>query len=271
MKITRLLAGLMACLCVQHAAAADPPKADKVKFGEWPPAKKAETPPPVTSDMPRTVSHKQFRMFWVENYKGTIPVRWTLTPVDTGAKANSEPIGNGDKAVGILEGDEEAKSHRPPEAAQAAVTVWGISNGRLLLQADGVEDGVIVTLFKVMIEVRGARPPTTPPTEPPTEPPTQPAETGYLMIVRPNGPASPEFAKIMLDPAWDELRAKGIEVKDKTLESIAGFYTMPPGVTLPTVVTLKINADRTKSREVVPRQSLPNTSEGIRKLGEALK
>jgi hypothetical protein len=108
-----------------------------------------------------------------------------------------------------------------------------------------------------------------PPPPPPKdkEPPTQPSSL-YFLIVRPDGPASPAFSKIMADPAWAELTKAGHQFKDKTqTEALALRFVLPPGTTLPVVATLRVSADGKTSELVAGPIPLPTTSEGILSLG----
>ena len=122
------------------------------------------------------------------------------------------------------------------------------------------------------ITVDGAtEPPPPKPTDPPTNPPA-PSGSFYFVVVRPDGPADPLFTRVMGDPAWQELVAKGHVVKDFTLtEARAAGADVPPGTLLPCVITLRVSADRkssTPGRGPVP---LPDTSDKIRALPEGVK
>ena len=57
-------------------------------------------------------------------------------------------------------------------------------------------------------------PPVVPP--PVVPPPVVPAGSPYVLIVRANGPASPDFTKAMEDKAWLELKAAGIRAEIDT-------------------------------------------------------
>ncbi len=101
-------------------------------------------------------------------------------------------------------------------------------------------------------------------------PPDGPVPAGlYFMVIRPAGPALPEFQRVMSDPAWGDLLKAGHLVKDFAQPDAARLgATIPTGVTLPAVVTLSVSADG--KRSVVVRQAiaLPTTADGIRKLPE---
>lgn len=108
-----------------------------------------------------------------------------------------------------------------------------------------------------------------PPKDPPPidkDPPK--AATYYFAVVRSDGPASPEFSKIMEDDAWKEFTKKGHTVKDFTLSDMNKTgYNLPAGTVLPCVVTLvEKDGKSTVKRPPVP---LPSGS-GIPKLLEGL-
>lgn len=251
-------------LAVVGFATTAPP--DKPTLGELPAVRPA-VPLLPKPDEPRPLSIDRFRLFWVANYSGTIPLRWTATPLDETAQLDFIELPNGAPAVGILEGDSRAKAHRPPEGASNAVAVWGLSPGRVLLTADGVEEGRIVTLVRVVIAVGGPTQPIPVPPVPIPNPPAPPVPVSlYFLILRANGPASPEFAAVLANPAWGDLRKAGHTVKDKTLGELGDEYRVPSGTTLPCVVTLK----RTDRGMTVVRGpvDLPTTTDAIRKLAE---
>ena len=67
------------------------------------------------------------------------------------------------------------------------------------------------------------------PPVPPLPPPVPPTPTAlYFLIVRPDGPVSPAFAKVMGLPAWDTLRSGGHTVKDleRTDAQRYGFHEL---------------------------------------------
>lgn len=81
----------------------------------------------------------------------------------------------------------------------------------------------------------------------PDKPPDKPPTTGklYFLIVRPDGPTSPEFARYMSQPGWTDLHGMGYSYKDATLtEARALNVTIPEGTPLPCVVTLRIDGDK---------------------------
>lgn len=255
-------------LAVVGFATTAPP--DKPTLGELPSVQPIA--PPVTKpDEPRPLSADRFRLFWVTNYSGTIPLRWQATPLDSSAQLDFIDLPNGAPAIGILEGETRAKAHRPPDGAGHAVAVWGLSPGRVLLTADGVEEGRIVTLVRVVIAVGGTTQPGPVPPVPIPNPPSQPVPASlYFLIVRANGPASPEFAAVLANPAWGELRKAGHTVKDKTLGELGDEYRVPSGTTLPCVITLKRSVDGRNSTIVRGPVDLPTTADAIRRLTEVL-
>lgn len=94
--------------------------------------------------------------------------------------------------------------------------------------------------------------------------------TYYFLVVRPDGPAHPNFTQAMLMPGWTKLRGLGHSVKDKTATEAARLgVTLPGGTVLPTVVTLKTSA--TESVVVRGPVPMPNTDQEILRLTEGLK
>ena len=114
------------------------------------------------------------------------------------------------------------------------------------------------------IDVDSGEAPRPPPIEPPkpVDPPkVDPPVTLYFLIVRADGPATAAFKKIMEDPAWKTLRDAGHTVKDKTVSEAAAFgVKVPPGSTVPIVVTLREDATSSTILRTAP---LPTTSAAI--------
>jgi len=131
---------LLLCTGIMPGASTDPPR-----LGELP-AIQPIAPPAPKPDEPRPLAADRFRLFWVEQYSGTVPLRWSVTPLDPNAALDVIELLAGAPAIGILEGESRAKAHFAPTAATNAVAVWGVTAGRVLLQADGVQEGRIVTL-----------------------------------------------------------------------------------------------------------------------------
>lgn len=110
-----------------------------------------------------------------------------------------------------------------------------------------------------------------PPPKKPDDPPPAPTGKLYFLVIRPDGPTSTEFTKIMSNPGWTSLRTAGHSVGAATVtESIPLKLNIQAGTPLPTVVTLRVSADgrsSTKVREPVP---LPSTTDAILKLPEGV-
>lgn len=127
--------------------------------------------------------------------------------------------------------------------------------------------------FVLVVGTPPAKPvPTPTPTDP--NPPVTPVPTGglYFLVVRPDGPASPEFTKTMGLPAWEELRKAGHLFKDKTLaEAVKLGISIPDGTHLPAVVTLRESADGKTSKIVRGPIPLPTTTAGILDLPKGVK
>lgn len=110
----------------------------------------------------------------------------------------------------------------------------------------------------------GPQPP--PDTKPPdTKPPVN--AKYFFYIVRPDGPASPEFVRVMSLPEWDELRKLGT-VKDATLTESMSIYKPADGQTVPYVVTLASKDG--KSKVVSGPVALPTDGAGILKLRDGI-
>lgn len=101
--------------------------------------------------------------------------------------------------------------------------------------------------------------------DPPVKPPVIIPTTLYFLVVRADGPAAPEFTKVMSLPAWMDLRAAGHSYKDKTVtEAKALGVTLPAGSPLPCVVTLAVTPS---GSEIVRGPiALPTTADAIAKL-----
>lgn len=123
--------------------------------------------------------------------------------------------------------------------------------------------------FEVVI---GGAAPTPTPTPTPVDPPppgAEPPAAGgklYFLIVRPDGPASPDFTKVMQLPAWKEIAAAGHQFKDKTVTEAAPWVALDPSTPLPAVVTFQISQDGKTSTLVRGSVPLPTTDAGIRDL-----
>lgn len=271
-SIPNTLAWILTLLSVVVSTAQDPVKVERAKpsLGEYPlPPKQKPNPPPLPlgPDAIRDLDINKVRLFWVEDYASTVPVRWTVTPLDPFALADVFEVGA--KPVFIMQGDVRAKVHDVPAGAKSAIQVWGVSKGRVLIQADGVKDNAIVTLVKFTIDVGGPQSPQPPPEggEPPiVVPPVKPLK-GYFLNVRPDGPASQEFAKAFALPAWKELVAEGHTVKEMTLTESLQYYKAPAGTEIPFTVTI----DPINKKVIAGPVAMPKTDDAIRKLREGVK
>lgn len=124
--------------------------------------------------------------------------------------------------------------------------------------------------FVVVVGDAPNLPPITPGPQPEPTPPDSPASY-YFLVVRADGPADPAFTAAMGLPAWAELRKKGHQYKDKTVSAAAAdlALALPPGTTLPCVVTLSTAGGVSKIvRGPVP---LPTTDAGVAALPEGVK
>lgn len=97
-------------------------------------------------------------------------------------------------------------------------------------------------------------------------PPTKPVK-GYFLLVRPDGPASQDFARAFALPAWTELRAEGHAVKEMTLTESLQYYKAPAGTVIPFVVTI----DAANKKVLAGPVAMPTTDDAIRKLKEGVK
>lgn len=117
-------------------------------------------------------------------------------------------------------------------------------------------------------------PPKDPPGTTPKDPPAVPTGTYYFLIVRSDGPASPAFTKLMGLPEWGLLRSAGHLVKDMPLKEATALlseapHALPPGTTLPVVITIQESADSSSiARNAIP---LPTTPTGILDLPKGVK
>lgn len=122
---------------------------------------------------------------------------------------------------------------------------------------------------KVEVDGSGVSNPTDPPpkTDPPKpDPGMPPMATGklYFMVIRPDGNATQEFYRIIMDPAWKTLESQGHAYKEFTLtkaQDIGAVSGVPNP--LPCVVTLRVSPDGKNSSIVRGPTALPTTSAGI--------
>lgn len=101
--------------------------------------------------------------------------------------------------------------------------------------------------------------------------PPKPASGMFFLIVRPDGPAAPEFVRTMTFEAWKKLSDSGHRYKDYPASDLPKFnITLPPGTTLPCVVTLRPRADGVHSDIVRGPIPLPSSSDLVEKLPEGV-
>jgi hypothetical protein len=104
-----------------------------------------------------------------------------------------------------------------------------------------------------------------PPKKPPVvDPPAPPPAGLFFMIVREDGGASPAFTKIMENPAWETIRAKGHVFKDYPLKEARDRFnaTIPPGGPLPMVITLRVDGKVSR----VVRPAIPLSADPLKLL-----
>lgn len=269
MRVTKTLAWLLSLVFVGLASAQDKPT--KPTFGELPPVipPKVDTPPVPGVDDPRDLSDLKFRLIWVSDYSGTIPVRWSQVSIDGGRVL----LLDAPKSFpGVIEGESEARTHDLPAGAQFVKAVWCQRPGKVVIVADGVVDGAIVNLFKITVNVKGgtgAQPPPGVGNPPGGWTPVTPAKYTFL-IVRPNGAASPDYLKAFSNPAWNELVAAGHVVKEMTLTESQAIYNPPAGTTNPIPFTVTLASADGKSKVVAGPVAMPTDTASIRKLLEGI-
>lgn len=135
---------------------------------------------------------------------------------------------------------------------------------------DQVKRRFAVVVGDVLLPPIPVKPPVQPPPPMPVNPPpADPAAGYYFLIVRPDGPASAAFTRVMADLAWAKLTADGHTFKDKTATEAAALGVVVPADKLPAVVTLSVQGG--KSTIVRPAVALPTTSAGILELPKGVK
>lgn len=272
-RVSRAVA-FAAAFIFATAHAADPP-AKKPMLGGLPSVLEPVVPIPMPAKpSPLSVlpiDDGKARIFWVVDYAGTVPVRWKTCQATGTASLTIIPVGSAEVIV-ALQGEQTIAKQTIPPVAKYPIVVAGSGKGELTLVADGVIDGEIVTLlsYRVSVNLASQPPPKDPPTDPPKDPPAK-VGTKYLLIVRPNGPASQDFERTMRNAAWDELRKSGISIRDETLEKATAVYAPPSNTPLPFVVPLLISEDGTKATVVAAPVALPTDSASIKKLSEVFK
>lgn len=271
MKSLRSAVALAAVFCFGLAHAADPPA--KPSLGGLPslipPVAPPSPPAPTAPNAVLPIDDQKVRIFWVTDYTGTVPIRWKACNATGTAGLTIIPVRLAAVIV-PLQGESTIAEHVIPPGVKGAVAVAGIGKGELTLVADGVVGDEIVTLLSHRVSVnQAAQPP--PGTDPPVTDPPVVGDTPYLALIRPNGAATPAFTAVMKDPAWEELRKAGIEVRDFTLDESKSVVTLAPGTTIPCVVSLSISKDKKSVKIVAQPVALPTDSPSIKKLGEVFK
>lgn len=256
-------------LLVAIPATADPPK--KPSLGGIPSVLQPVAPAPMpVKPAPLAVlpiDDGKVRVFWVDSYTGTVPVRWKVCQATGTAGLTIIPVGAAEVIV-PLQGESTIAKHPIPAGVKGVIAVAGTGKGEVSLVADGVVGDEIVTLLSYRVSVNTAAQP--PPVDPPVDPPAKKG-TPYLFVVRPDGPAQQSFVKVMSDPAWDEHRKAGIMVRDATLTESQSVISLPSGTTLPCVTALLIAEDGKSFKIVAQPVALPTDSPSLKKLAEAFK
>lgn len=158
---------------------------------------------------------------------------------------------------------------------KATVVVANVPGTYHIIAASCINNKVVFAETTILV-TDGKNPappgPVTPPgpITPPVTPPT-PATSLYFVVIRPDGPAAPDFTAYMANPGWKELMSKGHLAKDKTVtEARALGIQLPDGTELPCIVTLAVSADGKSSTIVRGATRLPAPAD-IVKLPEGVK
>ena len=124
----------------------------------------------------------------------------------------------------------------------------------------------------VTVEVAARPPPVKPDPIKPIDPVKPIDGPLYFAVVRPDGPASPEFVAAMSLPEWDALRKAGHVVKDFTpgrAAAVLGEGVVPAGTRLPCVVTLSTTP--AGSTVLAGPAPLPTAGAGVLELVKAVR
>lgn len=268
MKQLSWAVAVAAAFLVGPAHATDPP-ATKPTLGGLPsvltPTVRPAKPEPLAV-LP--IDDGKVRLFWVNDYVGTVPVKWKVCAATGTAGLTIIPVKNAAVIV-PLQGDTTISEQVVPPGSKGVVAVAGVGKGELTLEAMGVIGDEITTLLSYRVSVNQAAQP--PPKDPPVVDPPVADSTPYLLNIRPNGPASPSFVKAMSDPAWDEHRKAGILVRDATLEESLKIVTLPAGTSLPCTIGLRVAKDGLSSTVVFQPVAMPTESPSIKALAEKFK
>jgi virulence-associated protein VagC len=148
-----------------------------------------------------------------------------------------------------------------PDPRKVRLRVIGYSPGAYRIVAVAAKAGKLSDFAACVVRVGGTEP------KPPDKPPA--GGVLYFAVIRPEGPASPAFSRVMGDPAWATLKQRGHVVKDFT-PGRARELRLPVPATLPAVLTLRVSADGRRSTLARPGVPLPTTSDAILQLAEGL-
>lgn len=248
---------LLTLMLLAATVAAESPKI--VLRGNWPAADA------------KTIPLGDWRNYGVEGYAGKISWKYDALPELGTDKSGKPVIVYGDVAVKKVETELspvrfiDGKFDTSKVPAGDAL-VGGLAAGKIKLKAIGLDkDGFPDEIATLMIEVVGPR---GPPVAGPV-PPVVGTKINYLAIIRGNV-ATAEYTRIMDLPAWKELEAKGVKVKDFTAEYAANSLgiTLADGTKLPVVVALNDPGPPGKSVRIGLPKPLPGDDAGIRKLIE---
>ena len=154
-----------------------------------------------------------------------------------------------------------------------ATVVVAAKAGSYKLIAVACVDGKLSDFAETMVVIGNGSQPPPPDTNghkpPPVDPPSK--SKLYFVVVRPDGPAPPDFAAYMGNTGWKELIQKGHMVKDKTVAEAAALgIRIPDGTVIPCVITLRVAADGASSTIVRGAIPLPTPAD-IVKLPEGIK
>lgn len=143
------------------------------------------------------------------------------------------------------------------DSRRFVLPVQGLKDGAYRFVAVGtLNDEQTATPFVVTI---GKKQP--PPVDPVDPPPPQGGKF-YFVLVRADGPVSPEVKAVTLLPAWDELRKLGHEMKDYPVSQT------PAGVprTVNTLTKLRVSADGKSTTVVGQPLPLPKSDPAVMEL-----
>lgn len=254
-RIPKTLAGILAVLFVGLAFCADKPK---VRLPEIPP------PPPVKVVPPMAVPVDVIGPGEIYVFDSDVPLIVRSYPkgiVEIEKKANpsacNQWLWTSDKFAGG-----NGKTITKTFTGKEIYILTGLVSGDCTLVITPIGLVAESDLIEQALTVRGPRPP---PDKPPEKPPVTQKVTFY--VVRPDGPASQEYARVFALPEWNELRKVGT-VKEATLTESLPIYRPADGQGVPYVVTLSV-ADG-KSKVIAGPVAYPTDGAGILKLKDGI-